>query len=123
MCVLRIANGTPTIQLDPTWQSVYKWKKQQSPGEWYKNILVIKATTLPLPINVNCKRSGIVPLVLFDLLRHLKPRQTKRGLARMLGVGRATIDRAISRLKDYFTFEPIETDRGVIGYTISEKQG
>ena len=96
----------------------YKWKKKPVAAEWYRNILTIKLTSLSLPIK---HRAAIVPVVLYDLLPNLKPKQTKAGLAKMLGIGRATVDRAITRLAEsgWIRVEPISNARGVAGYHLT----
>lgn len=98
----------------------YKWKKIQTGNEWWQNILTIKAKTLPLPLGKTLRR-GIVPMVLYDLLAHLKPKQTITGLSKMLGVDRRTVSRAIPPLVNakHITATPIKTQRGIVGYEFS----
>ena len=58
-----------------------------------------------------------------DLLGFLQPRQTKRGLSRMLGISWETCDRALARLVDdgLITMEPITGKRGIEGYNIKRQ--
>ena len=100
----------------------YVWKKGSDKDHWYQNIRTIKAESLPLPITAQAQRM-IVSSVLYDLLGFLEPRQTKRGLSRMLGISWETCDRALARLVDdgLITMEPITGKRGIEGYNIKRQ--
>jgi DNA-binding MarR family transcriptional regulator len=96
----------------------YKWKKKTDWAKpWWENIRTIKIRHLTLPLT---KRRAIVPAVVLELLtNHLNKRQTIKGLADMLGVGKSTIQRAIKFLasKNWITYEMIVDSSGrTIGY-------
>ena len=90
----------------------YVWKKgDKTTTHWYQAIRTINAKSLPLP--TPDRQRAIVPLVLYDLLGFIKPRQSKSGLAKMLAVGRPTVDRALTRLVDrgLITMTPVRGPR------------
>jgi DNA-binding MarR family transcriptional regulator len=96
----------------------YVWKNDDRTC-WHQAIRTIKAKSLRLPITPERQRV-IVPLVLYDVLSFVKSRQSKSGLAKMLGVGRPTVDRALSRLVDrgLITMTPLRDGRGIVSYDI-----
>lgn len=98
----------------------YVWKSSdRTKTSWYQAIRFIKAKSLYLPISPDRQRV-IVPLVLLALLGFVKGRQSKSGLAKMLGIGRPTVDRALARLVDrgLITMTPIRGQKGIESYDI-----
>ena len=99
----------------------YVWKSgDKTTAHWYQAICTIKTRTLYLPITPERQRI-IVPAVLCEILSFQKKRpQSKAGLAKMLGIGRSTVDRALARLVDrgFIAMTPIRGPHGIAGYDI-----